>query len=135
MVKNFTLLFVTLFTTALTAQVTLSLQNKTGEDLHNVKLWNREIGTIEKGSVKVITFESISADNGQPYFSISLFYKHYPLTNLSSLPRCGNSSKTIISQGDYILDIKVLLNEQGRYTLITREYQNLKSQVIPDNNK
>ena len=130
--KRIQLILLLLFTThGIKAQVKLSLQNKTGENLYDVKLWNREIGTIEKDSIKIITLENITTRDGLPNLNLSLVYKNYPLKNNQPGARCGNSLTKTVYNGDYIFDIKILSYKPGLYKLETPRYWNMSVNNIP----
>ncbi|KGO87102.1 hypothetical protein Q765_07815 [Flavobacterium rivuli WB 3.3-2 = DSM 21788] len=130
--KIIQLILLLLFTAhGIKAQVKLSLQNKTGENLYDVKLWNREIGTIEKDSIKIVTLENITTRDGSPNLNLSLVYKNYPLKNNQPGARCGNSLAKTVYNGDYIFDIKILSYKPGLYKLETPRHWNMSVNNIP----
>ncbi|HEU4791306.1 MAG TPA: hypothetical protein VFS71_16585 [Flavobacterium sp.] len=103
----------------LNAQVKISLKNNTGERIDSLKVENMFVGTIEKDSTKIVTFQSIVCDSGIPIIGLSgnIGITKYKKENFLI---CGTFLKTI-TEAEYKRNIILLPIGNGNNILIATE--------------
>lgn len=97
-----------LLSTILNAQVKISLKNNTGERIDSLKVENMFVGTIEKDSTKIVTFQRITCDSGNPIIGLSgnIGSTKYKKENFLL---CGTFLKTV-TEAEYKRNIILLPN-------------------------
>ena len=119
--RSFFVFSTLLFSVCLNAQVKISLKNTTGKRIDSLKVGDMYLGTMEKDSVKTITFEMIACDSGEPILHLSAnIGKEKIVMYKKGTYQCGTFLKTV-TEGKYERNLILFSIADGKNLLLARK--------------
>lgn len=113
-------IFLVTISFSLISQVTVTLNNKTGERVDSVFYGSHFCGTIEKDSSKTFIINNMSIDSGHPDEGAELILKGKKVKT-RHFPKCG-TSLGMINKGEYVFNLEINYSDYDKeYFLTVRE--------------